>query len=335
MWYETDLMRSILKSDYAKKAVDQVSAIYGNAYYVLWLFQVIGIEFDYIESFVQDLQDNQLSPETATWALKYYEKSYGIEVNEDLSYEERRARIMLKNSIVPINPARMEFVVKTLTGRDVHIIERIAPNTFEIDIENGASEADIDRIYEIMNQIKQAHMIFKIVFNANIGVAIRASPKNAKLHYNMTSSSTKTGTRPNVSMIGRKVNTEVLVENNTENENFPYPLSGTVPDVSNIAVFDRMKVVAESNEQGTAFEYNLTSEKTRSGTYPNIKNVGNTDFVSIDVENKTNSAKIDYPITGTIPGQNTIGNKKDGTLEANSEGKAFSVSFKICGKNKL
>lgn len=296
MWYETDLMRSILKSDYAKKAVDQVSAIYGNAYYVLWLFQVIGIEFDYIESFVQDLQDNQLFPETATWALKYYEKSCGIEVNEELSYEERRARIMLKNSIVPINPARMEFVVKTLTGRDVHIIERIAPNTFEIDIENGASEADIDRIYEIMNQIKQAHMIFKIVFNSDVSVAIRASPKNAKLYYNMTSTTTKTGTHPNVNIAGRKAENELIVENSTENGNFPYPLSGT---------------------------------------YPDTKNVGNTGSVSIDVENKTDSAEIDYPITGTIPGQNIIGNKKDGMLEANSEGKAFSVSFKICGKSKL
>ena len=335
MWYETDLMRSILKSDYAQKAVDQVSSIYGNAYYVLWLFQVIGIEFDYIESFVQDLQDNQLSPETATWALKYYEKNCGIEVNEDLSYEERRARIMLKNSIVPINPARMEFVVKTLTGRDVHIIERIAPNTFEIDIENGASEADIDRIYEIMNQIKQAHMIFKIVFNSDVSVAIRASPKNAKLYYNMTSTTTKTGTRPNINIAGRKAENELIVENSTKSESFPYPLSGTVPDVSNVAAFERMGVVAESNEQGTAFEYNTASERTRSGTYPDIKNVGNTDSVSIDVENKTDSAEIDYPITGTIPGQNTIGNKKDGTLEANSEGKAFSVSFKICGKNKL
>lgn len=296
MWYETDLMRSILKSDYAQKAVDQVSSIYGNAYYVLWLFQVIGIEFDYIESFVQDLQDNQLFPETATWALKYYEKSCGIEVNEELSYEERRARIMLKNSIVPINPARMEFVVKTLTGRDVHIIERIAPNTFEIDIENGASEADIDRIYEIMNQIKQAHMIFKIVFNSDVSVAIRASPKNAKLYYNMTSTTTKTGTHPNVNIAGRKAENELIVENSTENGNFPYPLSGT---------------------------------------YPDTKNVGNTGSVSIDVENKTDSAEIDYPITGTIPGQNIIGNKKDGMLEANSEGKAFSVSFKICGKSKL
>lgn len=296
MWYETDLMRSILKSDYAKKAVDQVSAIYGNAYYVLWLFQVIGIEFDYIESFVQDLQDNQLFPETATWALKYYEKSCGIEVNEELSYEERRARIMLKNSIVPINPERMEFAVKTLTGRDVHIIERIAPNTFEIDIENGASEADIDRIYEIMNQIKQAHMIFKIVFNSDVSVAIRASPKNAKLYYNMTSTTAKTGTHPNVNIAGRKAENELIVENSTENGNFNYPLSGT---------------------------------------YPDTKNVGNTGSVSIDVENKTDSAEIDYPITGTIPGQNIIGNKKDGMLEANSEGKAFSVSFKICGKSRL
>lgn len=335
MWYETDLMRSILKSDYAKKAVDQISAIYGNAYYVLWLFQVIGIEFDYIESFVQDLQDNQLFPETATWALKYYEKSCGIEVNEELSYEERRARIMLKNSIVPINPARMEFVVKTLTGRDVHIIERIAPNTFEIDIENGASEADIDRIYEIMNQIKQAHTIFKIVFNSDVSVAIRASPKNAKLYYNMTSTTTKTGTHPNVNIAGRKAENELIVENSTENGNFPYPLSGTIPDVSNVAAFNRMDVIAESNEQCTTFDYNLTSEKTRSGTYPDTKNIGNTGSVSIDVENKTDSAEIDYPITGTIPGQNIIGNKKDGMLEANSEGKAFSVSFKICGKSKL
>lgn len=335
MWYETELMREILKSDYAKKAVDQVSAIYGNAYYVLWLFQVIGIEFDYIESFVQDLQDNQLSPETATWALKYYEKSYGIEVNEELSYEERRARIMLKNSIVPINPARMEFAVKILTGRDVHIIERIAPNTFEIDIENGTSEADIDRIYEVMNQIKQAHMIFKIVFNADIGVAIRASPQNNTLYYNMTSTSTRTGTHPNVNMIGRNEDNNILVGNATESESFPYPLSGTIPDVSNIAAFERMSVAAESSEHGTAFDYNIASERTRSGTYPGVKNVGNTDSVSIDIENKTDSANIDYPITGTIPGQNTIGNKKGGTLEANSEGKAFSVSFKICGKNKL
>lgn len=335
MWYETELMRSILKSDYAKDAVDKISGIYGKAYYVLWLFQVIGIEFDFIESFVQDLKEKQLTVESATWMLDYYEKCYGIETNKDLSYEERRARIMLKNNAGPLNPDRIAFVIKTLTGRDVNVIERIAPNTFEIDIENGSSEADVDKIFEVANQIKQAHTIFKVVFDSSINVAIRASPKSYKFSYNMTSGRTKTGKYPVINTVGKKAESNIAINNIAQGNSFPYPLSGTQPDVNNIAVFDKLNVLTENEEQKAVFGYNETSERSKTGTFPDVKHVGKIENAEVEIESNAINAEISYPITGTIPGENTIGSNKTGTLEAETNGKAYSVSFKICGKNKL
>ena len=62
MWYKTDLMEKILKSEAAQRIIDYVSDVYGESYVGLWLFQVIGIVIDEVDAIIMDLFD-EIFPE--------------------------------------------------------------------------------------------------------------------------------------------------------------------------------------------------------------------------------------------------------------------------------
>ena len=73
MWYITDLMDKILESEAAQRIIDYVSDVYGESYVGLWLFQVIGIVIDDINTIIMGLFD-EIFPETSEKLLPYWEK---------------------------------------------------------------------------------------------------------------------------------------------------------------------------------------------------------------------------------------------------------------------
>lgn len=164
MWYETELMRSILQSDFAKEAVDMVSPIYGESYQGLWLFQVLGIPADKVKSFAQDLYENQIFVDTTTWLITYYEKEYGLIPDSSLTIEERRARIKRKkNAHYPMNPERMKQQLTAILGADVNIAEHVAKNTFQVSFANAPKEGAREKAIEYLEMAKPAHLIYNII----------------------------------------------------------------------------------------------------------------------------------------------------------------------------
>ena len=79
----------------SKRMISRVSPIYERSYVAKWLYEVMGREVDDAEIRFSELRE-QANPETATWALRYWEHRYGIETNENRSLAARRADIIAR-----------------------------------------------------------------------------------------------------------------------------------------------------------------------------------------------------------------------------------------------
>lgn len=102
----------------ARDMMGMISPIYDNSYVGKWIFEVMSVPLSLAQDTINELRE-QAFPETATWSLPYWEQSYGLPTNEALSIEERRSRVISKrNYRKPMNPARIEMLLKELCGRD-------------------------------------------------------------------------------------------------------------------------------------------------------------------------------------------------------------------------
>ncbi|MDO4305977.1 MAG: DUF2313 domain-containing protein [Eubacteriales bacterium] len=276
--------------------MSMISPIYDKAYVAKWIFEVMSAPLSLAQNTVDDLK-NQAFPETATWTLPYWERSYGIATNEALSIEERRSQIIRKRNFrKPMNPARIEMLIKELCGREVEFVENVAPHTFEIKIEPGSSSVDLGKVMNLVDEVKQSQKSYRIVFETPISVKIRAEPVKQTFPYRMASEVNKTGRYPHESTIGKisEANIRTMVESG--GQEFPYVLSGTRPDVANIGSITSVRLQASILGEGMEFTYPIT------GNEPETSNLG-------AVENRGVSAKV--------------------------EGQAAGIVYKICGARKL
>lgn len=146
----------------ALRMLEMVSPIYEQSYVGKWLYQVMGAEVEKASNIVLALL-NEAFPETATFSIPYWEELYGISSNESLSIEERRKRIIVKRSFrAPMNPARIELLIKEACGRDVKLIENIAPSVFGLEIQDGKDGVNIESIISLVNEVKQAQKSVRI-----------------------------------------------------------------------------------------------------------------------------------------------------------------------------
>lgn len=161
----------------AKDMLSMVSPIYDESYVGKWIFEIMGMPLGKARDIVNDLQ-NQLNPETATWTLPYWEESYGIVTNESLSIKERRSAIVKKRNFrKPMNPARIEMLLKDICGRDVRLVENVAPHMFSIEIADGESAVDLREIIENLCSVKQSQKSFVIGVGQRTDIVLRTNVK--------------------------------------------------------------------------------------------------------------------------------------------------------------
>lgn len=131
MRYISEKMKEILSSSTAQRMMDYVSPVYEDAYTALHLFNSIGLELDDIVQWCAEYVE-QVVPQTATWALPYYEQEYGLPSNtEDIT--KRRETLLVKiRTRAPVTPYKLMQVVKGVSGFDCRIEENSAPNCFTI-----------------------------------------------------------------------------------------------------------------------------------------------------------------------------------------------------------
>ena len=112
---------------------------------------------------------NQCFIGTATWALSYWEEQYGIKTNINLSYEERREIVRAKIRGQGLCTKEMlKNVCKSFNGGTVDVIENSGPYTFTIRfIDTKGVPKNIEKLKEVINEIKPAHLLVDYQFKYN------------------------------------------------------------------------------------------------------------------------------------------------------------------------
>lgn len=148
----------------SQRMISRVSPIYERSYVAKWLYEVMGREMDDAEKRFLELREQE-NPETATWGLCYWEQRYGIEVDESRSLAARRAAVISKRGTrAPMNPARIEEILSSMSGRKIRVEENVAPYTFRVYVENGEGFVDYDAIVRKLKKVKPSHLTFEVCF---------------------------------------------------------------------------------------------------------------------------------------------------------------------------
>lgn len=160
----TDLMLKILKSPEAKAIVQRLSPVYGEAYTALWIFEILGREWDDLGRYSDEML-LQVVPQTATWLIPYWEDTYGVGRNANLSIEERRQSVLnVLRTRGPLNPYRLEHILSSITGRPCTIKERTGKNKFTICVDSNRAPANVGMVYATVGSMKPAHLHYQVNF---------------------------------------------------------------------------------------------------------------------------------------------------------------------------
>lgn len=163
MKQQTELMRHILKNATAQRIIDFVSPIYGDSYVGLWLYEVIGFAIGEIAEIAEQLR-YETNPNTTELLMSYWEEHYGLHPDSNMTMEQRRARLLDKIRYrAPANPKRLAAAMETVLGVPVDITERVAKNTFQVDILGAV--ADFKKLLhalDVLEKRKPAHLIYKV-----------------------------------------------------------------------------------------------------------------------------------------------------------------------------
>ena len=168
------LVDKIITSPEAERMRDMVTkGFYDRSRIGLWLFEVIGREYDSLAELSATLR-YEAFPQTCTWSIDIWEficeleKPLDLPDDEELALQIRRARLLAKHwSWPPVNPARTEAILAALTKYQVNITENVAPNTFRVDIIGDANTAaagffDFRNAIIELRRIKQSHLSFEM-----------------------------------------------------------------------------------------------------------------------------------------------------------------------------
>ncbi len=144
-------------SETALRMMGRISPIYDRSYVGKWIFQVMGAEMDFVRDRILELRD-QAYPETVTWAIQYWEQRYGIVPSEDDTLEIRRERVLGHRSLrVPMNPARMQKIIRDVCGLESEIDEYAGDYTFRVRLLQGETWTDPRLAVKRLHEVKQTH----------------------------------------------------------------------------------------------------------------------------------------------------------------------------------
>lgn len=169
---ETFDLENFPTSESARKMLSYVSSgFYDKSYVGKWIYQVMGIEYDKALEIAEDMPA-QFFVETATWGLMYHEIKWGLPIQPNLSYEERRKLIYMKRDVrMPVTPYKMERMLENMIGFEVHISDVndeggygdgfLHPNIFNVTI-IGGSGLNLEPVRNMLDRIKQSHTVYTI-----------------------------------------------------------------------------------------------------------------------------------------------------------------------------
>ena len=133
---------------------------YDNSYTGLWMYEVIGREWDEMREWAEELKD-EINPQTCTWSIGIWEWVYGIKTDETLQLEYRRQRILAKIlGTKPVNPEVIRRGVARIIGCDVDITDFAGPYRFalKIHMQEDGDALPYGLVREYIRIVKPSHL---------------------------------------------------------------------------------------------------------------------------------------------------------------------------------
>lgn len=311
-----DLER-IIRSPSAETFLRMVTkGFYDNSYIGLWMYEVIGREWDEMREWAEGLKD-EINPQTCTWSIGIWEWVYGIETDESLPIEYRRQRILAKIiGVRPINPEIIRRGVAALIGGELDEIEVndfVGPYRFEVILHpSGKSPFNYARIFEYVREIKPSHLAFEAAVETKADISIRIDTSWNLVGFGLTGQY-NCGTRPNINTKARLHDLLIAADAEGLAAAIQPEAAGTLFASGNIENPQRMPtpstkfsqtavdVEAEADSKGFTAIAPLTAEERESGRFPNtqIKAVLSNMEILAEARGKGTSFKAD--LVGTKP----------------------------------
>ena len=275
----------------ALRMMSRISPIYDRSYVGKWIFQTMGQDFDDIRLRFEELR-LQAFPETATWGLGYWEQRYGIVPVSGQTLEERRRAVLLKrNARDPMNPAKVEYIIQTMTGFSAKVTENVADYTFAVEIFSDGGTLDFDAVYRALKRIKPSHQRMLLYLSATTGITIRPTHEVWLFPYRMA------GIYPQTNVVGVLQDTEISLETGGEATGYTYPMAGehvagTLPQENIVAAIRQVDIAQQVKGQAAPFPYPV------AGTAPDTNAIGIITGDGMTAAVDTSIARFDFPLCG-------------------------------------
>ena len=150
-----------------KRMLARVSPIYENSYYMKWLMQVMGLEWDEVWNYIYTFRE-QIFTDSVTWAIEYQEYKYSIEPDASLSLEERRVRLRRRSArALPISPGNLEAWIEASYSIIAKINELYGPGIFQVIVKDDPLDSMIAMRNELRD-IKPSHLSMMFLAEAHM-----------------------------------------------------------------------------------------------------------------------------------------------------------------------
>lgn len=169
MSYTTETMDRILTSEEGRKLVQMVAPIYGDSETALWIYQGIGAALDQLLRYLEEYKQ-QIFPQSATWSLELWERTYRIIPDPTWTLERRRENVLnKKRKHGAMNPARLADIISVYAGQNVRIEEHTdIGNEFTVIISALPDSINELAVRREVDRAKPAHLIYHIIYENSI-----------------------------------------------------------------------------------------------------------------------------------------------------------------------
>lgn len=249
----------------AKEMMEMISPIYDSSYVMKWIMEVMGKPLSKAEDIVDQLV-REAFPETCTWTIDYWEDSYNIPHNKNLTLQERRNQLISKlNYRRPMNPARICQLIAVITKTTVELIENVDKNTFEINILQD--DADVTAVQNLINKIKQSHLTCNLAVRSDTKICLTIGQTPWKVYFRMC------GTYPDTAHGLSLGLPDVELSIGSDAIAMKFIPSGTIRSgvyPKPYAVLDIDGLQLGHTGEGIPLQFEKPGDDMESGTYPQI-----------------------------------------------------------------
>lgn len=329
-------LEGIIRSPSAETFLRMVTkGFYDNSYIGLWMYEVIGREWDEMRKWSEGLKD-EINPQTCTWSIGIWEWVYGIETDESLPIEYRRQRILAKIiGVRPINPEIIRRGVAALMGGEpdeVEVNDFVGPYRFEVILHpSGKSPFNYARIFEYVQEIKPSHLAFEAAVETKVDITIEIGTSWNLVGFGLTGQY-NCGTRPNINTKGRLHDLFIMVDAEGLAAAIQSEVAGTKPQES-VRVAHREVIVAEDVE---AVAYHALYSPTKSadsetGRYPETQMLAGTTQMEIEPYITAKGFCVSDSVKAGTKPQTEETLNESGAIMPTIETDSYVVSFRMCG----